>query len=548
MNAPRIRWKSLGNYVVGLAPFAVVSIVLVGWLASLLHSRATWSEEADEAIIREWIDETRPFRKTLHELIREYLHLRTEVREGRILAADAMTKRAEIEEQLRALTEPTRAYENKLPAFPTLYRFEVVIPAEDGVDERISWINPLPRPLSSADSRVRTLRYSPATAHPQPVLVECEYQLHAFNKLQQRERERRRESLVAGAVLIAAALIAVVFVVRFVRHELGRETERLKVIAAVEHGERELLQTRLEQQQTEREKEELDRALLREQLERATLESRADRAETAALELKSQIYASIGIMAGSYAHNIKNLLVRPNDLLRRCLDADGLTAPQTGMLHEVQATLGTVTDRLQEILRTVRRDPNETSLARIDLVAFVQTLAETWREVGRDKWKLGIETALPSGPVWIEGDFSHLQQALENLIFNARDATFEMRNRLRDDARRADGGDRKQGLLDAAGWKGTLRLRLTARADAAELEVADNGIGMTEEVKAQCLETHFTTKRDNALYEGHSAGMGLGLSFVAMVLEHHAAEFAIDSAPLRGTTFRIRFRLPTESA
>ena len=34
-----------------------------------------------------------------------------------------------------------------------------------------------------------------------------------------------------------------------------------------------------------------------------------------ALELKSQLYASIGIMAGSYAHNIKNLLVRPNDLL-----------------------------------------------------------------------------------------------------------------------------------------------------------------------------------------------------------------------------------------
>ena len=37
----------------------------------------------------------------------------------------------------------------------------------------------------------------------------------------------------------------------------------------------------------------------------------------AALEMKSQLYASIGIMAGSYAHNIKNLLVRPNDLLAR---------------------------------------------------------------------------------------------------------------------------------------------------------------------------------------------------------------------------------------
>ncbi len=533
MNSRRLSallWGNVGNYVVGLAPFVVVWIILVGWLASLLYSRASWSEESDEAIVREWLDETRPFRKTLLELIREYLHLQTEARAGRVLPADVVTKRAEIDEQLRALTEPTRAYENKLPGFPILFRLGVVIPGEAGETEQIVWTNPLPRPLSGSNSRVRTLRYSPASLHGQPVFVECEYQLHAFNKLQRREQDRRRESLVAGAVLIAAMLLAVVFVVRFVRHELARETQQLKVLAAAEHQERELLETRLRQQQTERENEVLDR--------------RAEQAEKAALELKSQIYASIGIMAGSYAHNIKNLLVRPNDLLRRCLDAEGLTAPQTGMLNEVQSTLGTVTDRLQEILRTVRRDPNESSLARIDLVTFVATLAQTWLEVGRDKWKLQIETELPAAPVWIEADYSHLQQALENLVFNARDATFEMRNHLREEARRTGPAERKQKLLEAASWKGKLTLRLTAQPETVLLEVTDNGIGMTEEVRANCLETHFSTKRDNALYEGHSAGMGLGLSFVNMVLEHHAAEFTIESAPFRGTTFRIRFRSP----
>lgn len=531
MNSRRLSalvWGNVGNYVVGLAPFVVVWMILVGWLASLLYSRASWSEESDEAIVREWLDETRPFRKTLLELIREYLHLQEEARAGRALPADVVTKRAEIDEQLRALTEPTRAYENKLPGFPILFRLGVVIPSEAGETEQIVWTNPLPRPLSGSNSRVRTLRYSPANLYGQPVYVECEYQLHAFNKLQRREQDRRRESLVAGAVLIAAMLLAVVFVVRFVRHELARETQQLKVLAAAEHQERELLETRLQQQQTERANEVLDR--------------RAEQAEKAALELKSQIYASIGIMAGSYAHNIKNLLVRPNDLLRRCLDAEGLTAPQTGMLNEVQSTLGTVTDRLQEILRTVRRDPNESSLARIDLVQFVSTLAQTWFDVGRDKWKLQIETALPSAAIWIEADYSHLQQALENLVFNARDATFEMRNHLREEARRTGPTERKQKLLEAASWKGMLNLQLTSQPDAVLLEVTDNGIGMTEEVRARCLETHFSTKRDNALYEGHSAGMGLGLSFVAMVLEHHAAEFTIESAPLRGTTFRIRFR------
>ena len=37
--------------------------------------------------------------------------------------------------------------------------------------------------------------------------------------------------------------------------------------------------------------------------------------------------------------------------------------------------------------------------------------------------------------------------------------------------------------------------------------------------------------------------MGLGLSFVAMVLEHHGATLEIESAPLHGTTFRVRMPL-----
>src|SRR6185436_16902167 len=109
---------------------------------------------------------------------------------------------------------------------------------------------------------------------------------------------------------------------------------------------------------------------------RKLLEQRLARqaAERQALELKSQLYASIGIMAGSYAHNIKNLLVRPNDLLGRCLEADGMSADQQQMLHEVRHTLGTVTERLQQILQTVRRDPNQSERVRLDLNELVEEM------------------------------------------------------------------------------------------------------------------------------------------------------------------------------
>ncbi|MBY0458988.1 MAG: ATP-binding protein, partial [Gemmataceae bacterium] len=215
-----------------------------------------------------------------------------------------------------------------------------------------------------------------------------------------------------------------------------------------------------------------------------------------------------------------------------------------GMLEEVKSTLGTVTERLQQILRTVRRDPANAEVTQVDVFALFRDTQRTWAEMGRDKWKLSVTAAVSEGSALVTGDLSHLQQAVENLLFNARDATFEMRNHLRDEARREpDPTARRQKLLAAASWAGEVHLSARAEGDRVLVEVRDNGIGMTDEVRRNCLKTHFTTKRDNALYEGYSAGMGLGLSFVAMVLEHHGGTLEIESAPLRGTTFRVRFPL-----
>src|SRR5205823_1974935 len=125
-------------------------------------------------------------------------------------------------------------------------------------------------------------------------------------------------------------------------------------------------------------------------------------------------------------------LVRPNDLLRRCLESDGLSGGQEVMLHEVRQTLGTVTERLQQILHTVRRDPSQSERTRLELNAVVRDLGRTWEELARDKWKLLLSLDLHPDPLWIDGDISHLQQAIENLVFNARDPTFEMRNYLRE--------------------------------------------------------------------------------------------------------------------
>src|SRR5262249_48100336 len=173
---------------------------------------------------------------------------------------------------------------------------------------------------------------------------------------------------------IAGTVFAILWVFLVQHRERERERQRTLVLQQVDRAEHSRLAEELRRREAEQRHEETERKLLEQRLATQAAEGKA-------LELKSQLYASIGIMAGSYAHNIKNLLVRPNDLLRRCLEGDGLAPNQETMLQEVRQTLGTVTERLQQILRTVRRDPSRSELTELDLNDLVRDLQRTWEDL-----------------------------------------------------------------------------------------------------------------------------------------------------------------------
>jgi signal transduction histidine kinase len=507
----------------------------------------------DKAALREWLEEARTFRKTLPELIDSYLEARARLERlpsgagpggvPDIEWLDAQqavaVRRAEIYEHLKALGTPTQMYAGQLPLFPTVYHLEVRFAdtGEGGRPEPILWNAGLPLGEDEEGVPAAQRQYEEETfpLHGRASVL-VRYQLHAYSKRQLIERESRARVFQFGAVVVAGTLLALSWGGYGLWREQERERQRLLDQHQRDQAERLLLVQ-------EKRHEEMERKLLEQKL--AT-----QAAERQALELKSQLYASIGIMAGSYAHNIKNLLVRPNDLLRRCIEDDRLPVPASEMLGEVRETLGTVTQRLEQILQTVRRDPTRSEQKMLDLNAIARDLERTWRELAADRWRVDLVVEPGPGPLWVLGDVSHLQQAVENLLFNARDATFEMRNRLRDEARGAHGDEagRRQAVIEAYAWKGQVRVRTLAEEGHAVLEVIDNGVGMTEEVRRRCVETHFSTKRDNALYEGHSTGMGLGLAFVVTILEHHGAALDITSEPLKGTTFRIRFETADPAA
>jgi CheY-like chemotaxis protein len=89
---------------------------------------------------------------------------------------------------------------------------------------------------------------------------------------------------------------------------------------------------------------------------------------------------------------------------------------------------------------------------------------------------------------------------------------------------------------------GSITVRTRSANSRVILEVADSGTGMTEEVRQRCLEPFFTTKGDR--------GTGLGLSMVYGILQRHQGSIEIETAPGKGTTFRLSLpaaqeKLPT---
>jgi signal transduction histidine kinase len=528
--------KQFWRYVRGLAAPVLLWSLFAAVLVKPLQSWLQGDDQYDEATIREWIDETRVFRSTLPEMVRDYLRQLDAAREDPGEEFQLSKKAASIREHLRSMGNPPKMYLGQLPSFPVIYRLKVVCDVEPGHEpQEIVWDSYQTR----LPGQYREINHA-ITPH---AWVNVQYQLHAYNKRQQIEQAGSQRVRWVGVLAIAGTVFALMWVFLVQHRERDRERQRILIQQQIDQAEHSRLGEELRRREAERLHEEAERKLLEQKLATQAAEGKA-------LELKSQLYASIGIMAGSYAHNIKNLLVRPNDLLRRCLEADGLAPNQEYMLREVRQTLGTVTERLQQILRTVRRDPSRSELIALDLNELVRDLHRTWEDLAREKWKLTLTAEISAEPLQIEGDVSHLQQAVENLLFNARDATFERRNHLRDEARGNQSlapAERRQALIDAAAWKGAVKLRTRREGDYAILEVEDNGIGMTEEVRRRCTETHFSTKRDNAIYEGNSTGMGLGLSFVVVILEHHGATLEIGAQVLQGAVFRIRFPVTTKA-
>jgi len=239
--------------------------------------------------------------------------------------------------------------------------------------------------------------------------------------------------------------------------------------------------------------------------------------QTQELVLQQERLRALAEMAGGIAHDINNAIspaaLYIESMLMSC---SALNDKERKQLETVQMAIDDVASTVQRMSRFAKgsndsvtgmpTDPN-----RLYSEALELTRAR-WESIARERGvSIDIQDHFEENLPAIQGSGSELREALTNLILNGVDAMPQ------------------GGILRING-----RLETDQMGAFVVLEVEDSGVGMTEEVRARCMEPFFTTKGER--------GTGFGLSMVYGITKRLGGSMTIESHFGQGT--RVCLRLP----
>ncbi|MDN8601614.1 ATP-binding protein [Citrobacter sp. S2-9] len=236
-----------------------------------------------------------------------------------------------------------------------------------------------------------------------------------------------------------------------------------------------------------------------------------DRIERKGLEealLHSQKMKAVGQLTGGLAHDFNNLLAVIIGSLE-LVNPDSPDAARISRALKAAERGALLTQRLLAFSRKQSLHPHA-----VELRTLLENLGELMRHSLPATLTLDIEAQSPAWPAWI--DVSQLENALINLVMNARDAM-----------------EGQMGTIKIRTWNQRVTRSSGRKEDMVILEIADHGCGMSQEIKAQVFEPFFTTKQTGS-------GSGLGLSMVYGFVRQSGGRVEIESAPGQGTIVRLQ--------
>jgi PAS domain S-box-containing protein len=250
-------------------------------------------------------------------------------------------------------------------------------------------------------------------------------------------------------------------------------------------------------------------------LEEALTELRATQHQI----IQQERIRALGQLASGITHEFNNVLtpiLGYSDMLLRVpnlLKDEGRVYRNLKTINIAALDAKNISSRLQEFYRQSEADDNFRLIDLNDLIhQAVQLTEPKWKAQAQAKGNnISITTDLQEIP-HVMGIGVELREVLINLIFNSVDALFT---------------------------DGTISLKTRSEETDVVIEVADTGIGMTEEIKKQCFKFFFSTKG--------SGGSGLGLSVIHSIIRKHHGTIDVESEEGKGTTFIIHLPVSKET-
>jgi CheY-like chemotaxis protein len=229
--------------------------------------------------------------------------------------------------------------------------------------------------------------------------------------------------------------------------------------------------------------------------------------------MQSQKLEVIGRLAGSVAHDFNNLLTIVSgftELLNQSMEPDDASRIY---LDEITKATDQAASLTQQLLAFGRRQLLQPRV--IDVNEIVSNMETMLRRLIGENIELSIR--LEASPSSIRADAVQIQQAILNLVINARDAmpaggTISI----------TTGNARETPDVGAEGGADPL----------VTLVVADTGEGMDQQTLARIFEPFFTTK-------AVGKGTGLGLATVDGIVAQSGGRIRVSSALNQGTTFTV---------
>ena len=224
---------------------------------------------------------------------------------------------------------------------------------------------------------------------------------------------------------------------------------------------------------------------------------------------------AIGRVAEGIAHDFNNLLTSIIGYADMALSQIDESKPLHNDLRCIYEAGLRAKALSRQLLAFGRKQ--ELKIESVNLASAIAELEELIRPLIGEE--ISIETRVAPGVPRVRADRSQIQQMLMNLAINARDA-MESGGRLEItlDRVQVEPDQVREGSMKPGGY--------------ARLTVADNGVGMSEEVQRRVFEPFFTTK-------GVGKGTGLGLAGARGTVRQLGGYLWLQSTVGVGTRFAI---------